>query len=504
MRKTILVLPDGTEVSSGIGTVNAVQSCTYTECVNSGTELTLGSVCAAAVELKLITPHGGLSIAAGDALTVYKDDGTTRHKLGIFIAEKPVRPSAHTLRVTAYDRISLLDTDMTDWLAAQTDWPMPLYTLAQRVCEACGLELVNTQIPNGSFPVAAFSAQGITGRQLMQWIGEASGRFCRATADGRVEFAWYGAADGAALQPTDIFQGSLSQGDYQVSPIEKVQLQTTQDDVGVIWPNETDKTNTYRITGNLLLAGGDPEALQTIAQTLYAQLSALTYTPCSVSVSATPDIRAGSVVTVTDRDGRTITMYVMTRKQTGQKNTLECTGSHRRDSVTAVNQQTYQALSGKVLELRTEVEGIRAENADAAGRAASLALTVDGIESQVAEQKTAAENLHKQLTAVAQTASQLSVTVQSLQDNGAGRVTTETGYVFDRDGLVIARTGQSVENRLDHTGMYVTRSGETLLQANDDGVTAADVQVHNYLCVGKHARFEDYSSGRTACFYIGG
>ena len=51
--------------------------------------------------------------------------------------------------------------------------------------------LVNTQLPNGSYPVQKFSAEGITGRQLMQWIGQAAGRFCRATAEGKVEFSWY-------------------------------------------------------------------------------------------------------------------------------------------------------------------------------------------------------------------------------------------------------------------------------------------------------------------------
>ena len=29
------------------------------------------------------------------------------------------------------------------------------------------------------------------------------------------------------------------------------------------------------------------------------------------------------------------------------------------------------------------------------------------------------------------------------------------------------------------------------------------VTVENYLIVGKHTRFEDYMSGRTACYYIG-
>ena len=61
-----------------------------------------------------------------------------------------------------------------------------------------------------------------------------------------------------------------------------------------------------------------------------------------------------------------------------------------------------------------------------------------------------------------------------------------------------------MKNLLDNTGMYVTRSGQTILQANDKGVEAADVTVRNYLIVGDHARFEDYAAGRTACFWLEG
>ena len=51
MLKTIIVLPDGTEVSSGTGVVNAIRCVTLTECVNRGEELTIGSTCANAVTL---------------------------------------------------------------------------------------------------------------------------------------------------------------------------------------------------------------------------------------------------------------------------------------------------------------------------------------------------------------------------------------------------------------------------------------------------------------------
>ena len=43
--------------------------------------------------------------------------------------------------------------------------------------------------------------------------------------------------------------------------------------------------------------------------------------------------------------------------------------------------------------------------------------------------------------------------------------------------------------------MYVERSGDTVLQATDKGVVATDVKVHNFLVVGEHARFEDYTDG---------
>ena len=65
MLKNLIVLPDGTEIFSGEGTVYALQSATITQRVNAGTELTLGSVCANMLEATLLTPEGGLTITTG-------------------------------------------------------------------------------------------------------------------------------------------------------------------------------------------------------------------------------------------------------------------------------------------------------------------------------------------------------------------------------------------------------------------------------------------------------
>lgn len=132
----------------------------------------------------------------------------------------------------------------------------------------------------------------------------------------------------------------------------------------------------------------------------------------------------------------------------------------------------------------------------------SISVDVDGINSQVEKQSGAIDDLKGKATTIQQTADDVSIQVQNIVKNGVDKVTTVTGYTFNDEGLKITKSGEEIENLLDNTGMYVTRSGETILQANNAGVTATDVTVRNYLIIGTHARFEDYGENRTACFYL--
>lgn len=139
---------------------------------------------------------------------------------------------------------------------------------------------------------------------------------------------------------------------------------------------------------------------------------------------------------------------------------------------------------------------------DLDGKYSSIYVDVDGINATVSQQNSDIDGLREQMSTLQQTADGVSIQVQNIVDNGVDKVTTKTGYTFNDDGLKITKSGQEIENLLDNTGMYVTRSGETILQANNAGVVATDVTVRNYLIIGTHARFEDYGIDRTACFYI--
>lgn len=87
-------------------------------------------------------------------------------------------------------------------------------------------------------------------------------------------------------------------------------------------------------------------------------------------------------------------------------------------------------------------------------------------------------------------------------------IETSTGYTFDENGMNISKSGEEMKNRLDNTGMFVTRNDEEILTANNDGVSALNLTSRQYLIVGDYSRFENYDNGtdskRTACFFIGG
>lgn len=102
----------------------------------------------------------------------------------------------------------------------------------------------------------------------------------------------------------------------------------------------------------------------------------------------------------------------------------------------------------------------------------------------------------------------VNIAIDKKMANGVdGVVITTSGYRLDANGLNITQTGQEMSNKLDHTGMYVERSGNEILKANNKGVYAVNLHAKTYLIIGSgdgRSRFEDYGINRTGCFWVGG
>ena len=393
MLQPILTLPSGAELS-GSQAGSAVKSLTLHTAVNAGREFTIGSAFSDYIEAEIwADPGGSLQITAGDALTYYRqDDAGNRTKVGVFYAEKPTRTKRNSYKVTAYDTMSKLDADFSGWLHAnQAQFPKTIWQLVQLACQRAGVTLASSSLPiNGSYSVQAFYADDLTCRQIISWAAEAAGCYAHMNADGKLQFLTYTdkrstvkiTPDGAS-NSTAYYADSLSYEDYTVKAIEKVQIRQSDSDVGVIYPDSTTATNTYAVQGNLLLTTGTEANLKTVAQNLYNVLKNVTYTPCKVSVPSSSGLACGQIVHVKDARGREFDTYLMSATISSGKASFESVGSASRESSSAVNSQSYKNLTGKMLEIKTSVDGLEVKASDLTGKYTDLKATVDGLSAEV-------------------------------------------------------------------------------------------------------------------------
>ena len=393
MYQSVLRLKDGTELTGG-SPGSAVKSLTLHTAVNSGQEFTIGSAFSDYIEAEIwADPGGSLQITAGDALTYYRqDDAGNRTKVSVFYAEKPTRTKRNSYKITAYDNMSKLDADFSGWLRAnQAQFPKTIWQLVQLACQRAGVALASSSLPiNGSYSVQAFYADDLTCRQIISWAAEAAGCYAHMNADGKLQFLTYTdkrstakiTPDGAS-NSTAYYADSLSYEDYTVKAIEKVQIRQSDSDVGVIYPDSTTATNTYAVQGNLLLTTGTEANLKSVVQNLYNVLKNVTYTPCKVSVPSSSGLACGQIVHVKDARGREFDTYLMSAIISSGKASFESVGSASRESSSAVNSQSYKNLTGKMLEIKTSVDGLEVKASDLTGKYTDLKATVDGLSSEV-------------------------------------------------------------------------------------------------------------------------
>ncbi len=393
MYYSVLLLPNGTELKGGEAG-STLKALTLHAAVNAGQEFTIGSAFSDYIEAEIwADPGGSLQITAVDALTLYRqDDAGNRAKVGVFYAEKPTRTKRNSYKVTAYDTMSKLDADFSGWLHAnQAQFPKTIWQLVQLACQRAGVALASSGLPiNSSYSVQAFYADDLTCRQIISWAAEAAGCYAHMNADGKLQFLTYTdkrrtakiTPDGAS-NSTAYYADSLSYEDYTVKAIEKVQIRQSDSDVGVIYPDSTTATNTYAVQGNLLLTTGTEANLKSVVQNLYNVLKNVTYTPCKVSVPSSSGLACGQIVHVKDARGREFDTYLMSATISSGKASFESVGSASRESSSAVNSQSFKNLTGKMLEIKTSVDGLEVKASDLTGKYTDLKATVDGLSSEV-------------------------------------------------------------------------------------------------------------------------
>ena len=455
MLRNKLVRSDGSIIDSSV-----IISCDFTEGVNSNTNLSVGDATSSelTVEILSTTP-----IQQGEILTYYVIEDGVETKIGVFNAEKPTLATRTTMRFLAYDNVIRTEKPFSDWLRGnQSAFPMALSDLVQAVCGHCNVALVDANLPNASLLINAFYADNLTCRQVLMWAGAIMGRFIRANADGKIEFAWYRpdtniritpsktnndptlmvmddgegnlsvtsdklsvvddglgnvtmSADGLVVVTNDagvslassivvpFRRDGLSYESYATDLIERVQINHSEDDVGIIYPVEA-TGNCFTISNNMILGTCSSEQVLEVATSLHEHLKDITYVPFSVTVGRTIRIRAGDIVSITDSAGHVFTSYVMNVSVTPSGTTLSATGDKSYDSEAAVSSEKYSNLTGKVLSIQQSIDGLKIKNEDLEGKVSGLELTTESFKTYVEETFVSDDEFHRYRTEAEQTA----------------------------------------------------------------------------------------------------
>ena len=516
------VLADGTVLYDNIVSVS------WTEQVNSDSDnITPGAVCANAIDISFWVRYDDtLKIAQGTELTYYKVDDYTavETKIGVFTCEKPEKDGGNKYKVTAYDNVTKLDIDVSDWLNS-INFPITIEEFANSLAAKCGLTFKNVPPINGDYSVQAFTANSSTGRDLMKMVAQATGCFIRAASDGELEYAWYvtnsklsiatNESDGLYLhktaydkenkilrdrqvvrlrtadvvyQPksTPYFSGQLAFSDFTVAAIDKVQIKQSDDDVGVIYPADAVGTNALVISANRLLVTNSDATLRPYVKNLYDRLNNMVYVPCSnIQTPETLDIRAGDIVTVTDGKREFVT-WITSVKRSGNKCTFESVGSINRNTTTTVNNTSY-STARKMLEISTSIDGLNVKasqldtkidtKADELGNKIDTATRT--MTEQYSELKLSYDGISTRVGKVEKKTDSLGQEISNAESNMSEQY-TELKQTFD-SFQITAVTDGNIRSKfaLDQTSVTIesgtiTFKGDTLVVDSDNFKLAQD------------------------------
>ena len=468
MLRNKLVRSDGSIIDSSV-----IISCDFSEEVNSDNNLTVGDVTSSELIVEILS---SIPVEQDEMLTYYIIEDDVETLIGKFKVEKPTVASRTSVKFSAYDNIVKTEQLFSDWLILnQGLFPMTLLELVQYACSYSGVTLATTDFPHADLSVKAFYSDGLTSRQILSWAGAIAGRFIRANAAGEIEFAWYSDKEGIICAPgsytylsqfdiTDdgegnismsgdditvshdddgnvdvtipyvtavnvngdvtivadkvipYFQNGITYENYATDYIERVRINHSESDVGVVFPPEA-TGNCFTVSGNMILGACSIADVSVVAAGLYNTLSTITYTPAKIHVPRTIKVRAGDVVRMLMPTGDVIQTYAMRVSVSASGTNVESTGDKSYSANAAVSSSRYANITGKVLEVTANADGLGVKNTDLEGRVSRLSQTVSGLETSVLNTIKDVDSLREdttsQQTSIIQTASSLISTATS-------------------------------------------------------------------------------------------
>lgn len=271
------------------------------------------------------------------------DASGTTTTLPIFygtVVDAPIKASA-VCTLTAYDVLYAFDTPFVMPSASVTN----LQDLAYYCVENC-LES-RSALSNGSFAGytqeitswSGFDMDGLTYRQVMAWIAQATGNWVRATTDGKIKFETFADRGTVSIGENDVFSLTPNIEPVTITGIRVTEYQPDTDTSTDTEGDESESTTesataqtvlngnegyVIEISDNPIIAIGKGDAYATLIGTTQKWIG-LTFTPFEASFFPHFEAEAGDKITFTDYKGNAYTSYITSVKSSASgEQSMQC------------------------------------------------------------------------------------------------------------------------------------------------------------------------------------
>ena len=392
-----------------------------------------------------------------------KMNGDTTYKtMGLFTVAN-IKKNRNKATLTAYDNVYALEASADSWLASLT-FPKTLKELTNSMTVKTSITIRLPEDSFSSFTVNQnFITNNVSYRQILSFIGQLTNRFFVATTTGAIEGQRY-TTSATVIDNSKYI--SLTVDENAIDPIDRLQIQSTHDDIGYVAGTGT---NTYIITENpLVFSANKATATTTLATNLLNGLKTITYTPMKFSTFNDYGVDVGNILTINGK-----TCYVMKKTVKASGCEFECVGNKRRETqkteqhsaITALNNKTNElvrtvdetkstitSIQGSITNIEDEQGNITSQMATITTEQSEIKQTAQGLTSTVSSIQTSLQNLDGEVDT-------LSSTVSTVQQTADSLTTT-----VNQQGQTISQVQQTA-NGLNST---VTQQGETISQIRQD------------------------------------
>lgn len=402
---------------------------TFQQEVITGNDFVYGVVAAASIKFSIDNTNNEAESYIDQAFDWYCEmSGEADYAYKGTYTVTDIKKNGKKATLTAYDCIKKLDTSADAWVST-LKYPIALANMLSSMGNKLGLSITAlTNTYRGNYIVYNnFMTRNITYRQILGYIAQIANVNFMADTSGQKDIIYKRYTETATTIDNSKYV-KLTLSDYTTEPIDKVQIQSTFDDIGYVVGTGN---NAYVITENPLFFTNEKQStITSIASSLLAELKTITYTPMKFSTLKDFDINCGDIIKVNN-----ISCYIMKKSIKPSGCEFECVGNKRRDTqktevnsaITALNNKTNELIrtvdetKSTLTEVRGSLKTVTDEQGEIKEQIATITTdvsevkqTAQGLTSKVSSVETTLNNLDGEVTTLKSRVSTVEQTVDSI------------------------------------------------------------------------------------------